>query len=82
MNLNLKSNLATKTENFNILTSGLKQILSSSAYLLGLEMGVNVGCTLKIDGKHDLLTILLPEDKSKTQLSILRRACKAADDVS
>ena len=35
-----------------------------------------------IDGKHDLLTIFLPEDKNKTQLSVSRRAREVADDVS
>ena len=33
-------------------------------------MGVNIVCTLKIDGKHDLLSIILPEDKNKLQLSL------------
>ena len=31
--------------------------MSSSACLSGLEMGVNSVCILKIDRKHDLLTI-------------------------
>ena len=37
---------------------------------------------LKIDGKHDLLTIFLPEDKNKTQLSLSSRAREVADEVS
>ena len=44
-------------ENLNFLTSGLKEYLSSSTCLSGLEMGVNTVCTLNIDGKHDLLAI-------------------------
>ena len=35
-----------KVENFNFLSSDLKQLLSSSVCLLGLEMGVNIVCTL------------------------------------
>ena len=54
-------------------------MLSSPACLSGLEMGVNAVCTLKIDGKHDLLTIFfLPEDKNKMQLSLLRHTCEVA----
>ena len=45
-------------------------------------MGVNTVCTLKIDGKHDFLTIFPPEDKNKTQLSLSRRAREVAGDVS
>ena len=45
-------------------------------------MGVSKVCTLKIDGKHDLLTIFLPEDKNKTQLSLSSRAREVADEVS
>ena len=44
--MNFKSDLATKVEIFNFLTSGLKYILSSSTCLSGLEMGVNTVCTL------------------------------------
>ena len=40
------------------------KILSSSACLLGSEMGVNSVCTLKIDGKDDLLIFFRPEDKT------------------
>ena len=69
-------------EIFNFLTSGLKKFLSSSACLSGLEMGVNPVCIFKIDGKHDLLTIFLPENKNKTQLNVSRRAREVADDVS
>ena len=54
--LNLKSDSATTVEKLNFLTSGLKWILSSSACLSGLAMGVNIVCTWKIEGKHDLLT--------------------------
>ena len=56
--------------------------MSSSACLSGFEMGVNTVCTFKIAGKHDLLTIFLPEKKNKTQLSLSRRAREVADDVS
>ena len=45
-------------------------------------MGVNTVGTVKIETKHDLLTVFLPEDKNKTQQSLLRRAREAADDVS
>ena len=45
----------------------------------GIVMGVNVVCTLKIDGKHDLFTLYLPEDKNKTQLSLSRFAREVAD---
>ena len=50
--------------------------------LFGLEiMGVNIVCTLKIHGKHGLLTNFLPEDKNKTQLSLSCRAHEVADEV-
>ena len=45
-------------------------------------MGVDAVCTFKIDGKHDLLPILLPEAKKKIQLSLSRWACEVADDIS
>ena len=47
---------------------------------LGSENGCKL--SLKIDEKHDVLAFFLPEDKIKTQLSISRRACKVAGDVS
>ena len=61
-----------------LFNSGLKYILSSSACLSGLEMGGNTVCTLKIDGKHDLLSIF----SYKTQLSLSRRAHEVAGDVN
>ena len=45
-------------------------------------MAGNTVCTLKIDGKHDLLTFFFSENKNKTQLSLSRRARDVADDVS
>ena len=45
-------------------------------------MGVNTVCTVKIEIKHDLLIVFLPEDKNKTQLSLLHRAREVAEDVS
>ena len=50
--------------------------------LSGIEMGVNAVCTVKIDGKHDLLTFFYLKDKNKTQLSLSGRAREVADDVS
>ena len=50
--------------------------------LSGLEMGAHAVCTLKIDGKHDVLTLFLPEDKNKKQLSLSRHAFEVAGDVS
>ena len=45
-------------------------------------MGVNSVFTLKIGGKHDLLTIfILPEDKNNTQLSLSCRA-REVNDIS
>ena len=43
---------------------------------------VCIVCTLKKDGKHDLLALFLPEDKNKTQLSLSRLAREVAGDVS
>ena len=62
--MNFKSDLATKVENFDFLTSGLKYILSSSEYLSGLEMCVKAVCTLVIDGKHILLTCFSKRTKT------------------
>ena len=55
--------------------------MTSSVCLMGLEMGVNIVCTLKTDGKHDLLTFS-QRTKNKTQLSLSRRVREVADDVS
>ena len=54
--------------------------MSSSACLSGLEMGVNIVCSLKIDGKRDWLTFFssIGQKQNATQ----RRAREVADDVS
>ena len=44
--LNLKLDLVTEVKNLNFLISGLRQIVSSPACLSGLQMGINVVCTL------------------------------------
>ena len=83
MIFNLKSDIATEVENFNFLTSGLKKILSSSACLSRLEMGLNTVCTVEIDGNTIcLLHVFLFQRKNKTQLSLRRRASEVTDDVS
>ena len=50
--------------------------------LTGLEMGGNIVCTFKIDGKHDLFLLIHPEDKNNSQLSLSRRARKVDGDIS
>ena len=49
---------------------------------VGLEMGFNTVAILEIDGNTICRLFFLPEDKNKTQLSLLRRAREVADDVS
>ena len=56
--------------------------MSGSSSLSGLVMGVNIVCTLKIDGKHDFWLFYLPEDKNKMQLSLSHRVRQAAGDDS
>ena len=58
-------------------------MLGSSAYLSGLEMGVNIVCNFKNRQKTRFVDyFFLPVDKNKTQLSLSRRACEVVGDVS
>ena len=40
--------------------------------LLGLEMGVNTVCTLKMDGKYDLLTIFSSRGLKQNATKVLK----------
>ena len=56
--------------------------MSNSACFSDLEMSVNPVCTLKIDGKHDLLTVLSSRGQKQNATKLSRRAREVADDVS
>ena len=49
---------------------------------ISLEMVVNTVCTLKIDGKHDLLTIFSSRGQKQNSTKPLTPRAKVADNVS
>ena len=45
-------------------------------------MGVKLVSTLKIDGKHDLLTFFSSRGQQQKTAKLSRRACEVAGDIS